>query len=51
LLNPFYSSNLSLQFTQPLLRDRSIDNNRRQIRIQRKRLDQSDADFRQRRST
>src|SRR5215208_3856974 len=48
LLNPFYSSNLALQFTQPLLRDRSIDNNRRQIRIQRKRLDQSDADFRQR---
>lgn len=48
LLNPFYSSNLSLSFTQPLLRDRSIDNNRRQIRIQRKRIDQSDADFRQR---
>ncbi|HEX7770980.1 MAG TPA: TolC family protein, partial [Pyrinomonadaceae bacterium] len=48
LLNPFYSSNLSLQFTQPLWRDRSIANNRRQIRIQRKRLDQSDADFRQR---
>ena len=48
LLNPFYSSNLSLTYTQPLLRDRSIDNNRRQIRIQRKRLDQSDADFRQR---
>jgi outer membrane protein len=48
LINPFYSSNLSLSFTQPLLRDRSIDNNRRQIRIQRKRLDQSDADFRQR---
>src|SRR5256714_4271698 len=48
LLNPFYSSNLSLQFTQPLLRDRSIDNNRPHIRIQRKRLDQSDADFRQR---
>ena len=48
LINPFYSSNLSMQFTQPLLRDRSIDNNRRNIRIQRKRLDQSDADFRQR---
>jgi HAE1 family hydrophobic/amphiphilic exporter-1 len=48
LLNPFYSSNLSLQFNQPLWRNRSIDNNRRQIRIQRKRLDQSDADFRQR---
>lgn len=47
-LNPFYSSNLSLQFTQPLLRNRPIDNNRRQIRIQKKRLEQSDADFRQR---
>ena len=45
-LNPYYSSNLSLSFTQPLWRDRSIDNNRRQIRIQRKRIDQSDADFR-----
>ena len=33
-------------FTQPLWRDRSIDNNRRQIRIQKKRLEQSDADFR-----
>jgi HAE1 family hydrophobic/amphiphilic exporter-1 len=48
LLNPFYSSNLSLTFTQPLWKNRSIDNNRRQIRIQRKRLDQSDADFRNR---
>src|SRR5688572_19978755 len=47
-LNPFYSSNLALDFTQPLLRNRSIDNNRRQIRIQKKRLEQSDADFRQR---
>src|SRR5262245_29113170 len=45
-LNPYYSSNLSLNFTQPLWRDRSIDNNRRQIRIQQKRIDQSDADFR-----
>jgi outer membrane protein TolC len=45
-LNPFYSSNLSLNFTQPIWRNRSIDNNRRQIRIQRKRIDQSDADFR-----
>ena len=45
-LNPFYSSNLSLSFTQPLWRNRSIDNNRRQIRIQKKRLEQSDADFR-----
>ena len=45
-LDPFYSSNLALTFNQPLLRNRSIDNNRRQIRIQKKRLEQSDADFR-----
>ena len=45
-LNPFYSSNLSLNYNQPLWRNRSIDNNRRQIRIQRKRVEQSDADFR-----
>jgi HAE1 family hydrophobic/amphiphilic exporter-1 len=48
LINPYYSSNLSLAYVQPLLRNRSIDNNRRQIRIQKKRLEQSDADFRQR---
>jgi outer membrane protein TolC len=47
-LNPVYSSSAGVTFTQPLLRDRSIDNNRRQIRIQRKRLEQSDADFRRR---
>ncbi|PYS49714.1 MAG: hypothetical protein DMF68_09175, partial [Acidobacteria bacterium] len=47
-INPVYSSSLGVTFTQPLLRDRSIDNNRRQIRIQRKRLEQSDADFRRR---
>lgn len=45
-INPYYSSNLSLQFTQPLWRNRAIDNNRRSIRIQKKRLEQSDADFR-----
>lgn len=48
LINPFYSSNLSLTYSQPLWRDRSIDNNRRQIRIQKKRVEQSDADFRNR---
>src|SRR5882724_8805195 len=48
LINPFYSSNLSLTYTQPLMRDRSIDNNRRQIRIQKKRVEQSAADFRNR---
>lgn len=46
ILNPFFSGNFGLTFTQPLLRNRSIDNNRRQIRIQKKRLEQSDADFR-----
>ncbi len=44
--NPVYTGNLGVTFTQPLLRNRSIDNNRRQIRIQKKRLEQSDADFR-----
>jgi outer membrane protein TolC len=47
-LNPVYSASLGVQFTQPLWRNRKIDNNRRQIRIQRKRLEQSDADFRRR---
>jgi outer membrane protein len=47
-LNPVYSASLGVQFTQPLWRNRAIDNNRRQIRIQRKRLEQTDADFRRR---
>ena len=42
-LTPFYSSNLSLAFTQPLLRNRSIDANRHAIRVQRKRLEQTDS--------
>lgn len=46
--SPVYSASAGVTFTQPLWRDRSIDNNRRQIRIQRKRLEQSDADFRRR---
>lgn len=45
-LNPVYSSSFGVTFTQPLWRNRSIDRNRRDIRIQRKRLEQSDADFR-----
>jgi len=48
LINPYYSSNLSLQVTQPLLRNRSIDGNRRNIRVQKKRLEQTDSDFRAR---
>lgn len=46
--NPVFSSSLGVSFSQPLLRDRSIDITRRNIRIQRKRLEQSDADFRRR---
>ncbi|HXG82542.1 MAG TPA: TolC family protein [Pyrinomonadaceae bacterium] len=41
-----YISNLGVNYTQPLFRDFAIDNTRRQIKIQRKRLQQSDADFR-----
>jgi HAE1 family hydrophobic/amphiphilic exporter-1 len=47
-LSPFFSSNLSLQFTQPLLRNRAIDSNRHAIRVQKKRLEQTDSDFRAR---
>jgi outer membrane protein len=47
-LTPFWSSNLSLQFTQPLVRNREIDANRHAIRVQKKRLEQTDSDFRQR---
>ena len=48
LINPYYSSNLSLNINQPLLRNRSIDSNRHSIRVQKKRLEQTDSDFRQR---
>lgn len=41
-----YSSNLGFQYNQPLLRNFGVDNNRRLIKIQRKVLQQSDADFR-----
>jgi outer membrane protein TolC len=41
-----YSSNLGFQYNQPLLRNFGIDNTRRLIKIQRKVLQQSDADFR-----
>jgi len=45
-LNPFYNSNLTLSYTQPLLRNREIDFSRRSIRIQKKAIEQSDSDFR-----
>jgi outer membrane protein TolC len=41
-----YFSNLGVTYNQPLLRNFRVDNTRRQIRIQRKRLQQSDVDFR-----
>ncbi len=41
-----YFSNLGVNYTQPLFRNFRIDSTRRQIKIQRKRLQQSDADFR-----
>lgn len=41
-----YSSNYGIRFSQPLWRNRSIDNTRRNVRIARRRLEQTDADFR-----
>ena len=41
-----YTSSLGVSYNQPLSRNLKIDNTRRQIKIQRKRLQQSDADFR-----
>lgn len=43
-----YFSSFGVRFTQPLFRNRGIDNTRRNLTIARKRLQQSDADFRQR---
>lgn len=45
--NPSFNSELGVQISQPLFRDRAIDAARRDIRVQRTRLRQSDADFRQ----
>ncbi|HUF05083.1 MAG TPA: TolC family protein [Aridibacter sp.] len=47
-LNPTFLTNFGVTFTQPLLKDLSIDNTRRQVRIQRNVIAQSDADFRRR---
>lgn len=47
-LNPTYQTNFGVTFTQPILKNRDIDGTRRQIRIQRKVIAQSDADFRRR---
>ncbi len=41
-----YSSNTGIRFTQPLMRNFGIDNVRRNLKIARRRLEQTDADFR-----
>jgi outer membrane protein len=41
-----YSSQLGFRYNQPLLRNRSIDANRRSLKIARRVLEQTDADFR-----
>jgi HAE1 family hydrophobic/amphiphilic exporter-1 len=46
-LNPQYNSSFSLQLRQPLMRNLSIDDTRRRIRIASRRLDLSDSQFRQ----
>jgi len=47
-LNPQYSTALNFEIRQPILRNFSIDDARRRIRIARRSLDLSDAQFRQR---
>lgn len=47
-LSPQYNPQLAFNFTQPLFRNFKTDNNRRQIKITKKSLDLSDAQFRQR---
>ncbi|MGE0104338.1 MAG: TolC family protein [Blastocatellales bacterium] len=48
LFSPQYSPVLTVNLTQPLMRNYKIDTTRRQISINKKRLDLSDAQFRQR---
>ncbi|HWS55917.1 MAG TPA: TolC family protein, partial [Pyrinomonadaceae bacterium] len=47
-LNPQYPSSLVFNYTQPVLRGRSFDQNRRAIEIARRNLSLTDAQFRQR---
>ncbi len=44
-LNPTFSSTLGISYNQPLFKNFAIDAQRQQIRIQRKRIDQSDSDL------
>lgn len=41
-----YSSQIGVRYTQPLFRNLKIDNTRRNLKIARRRLEQTDADFR-----
>ena len=45
-LNPTWTTNMGVSFTQPIFKNRKIDQPRRLIKIQRKLIAQSDADFR-----
>lgn len=47
-LNPTFNSSLTFTYTQPLLRNFSLDATRRSIRVAKKSLDISDSQFRQR---
>jgi HAE1 family hydrophobic/amphiphilic exporter-1 len=47
-LNPQYPTALTFSYTQPILRGREFDQNRRQIEIGKKNLSLTDAQFRQR---
>jgi outer membrane protein TolC len=47
-LNPSYATSFSVSYTQPLLRGRSIDDNRRRIEIAKRNLSLTDIQFRQR---
>jgi HAE1 family hydrophobic/amphiphilic exporter-1 len=44
-LTPYFNSQLTIDFTQPLLRNRAIDPYRAELKIRRKRLDLSETDF------
>jgi outer membrane protein TolC len=44
--NPIYSSSLGVRYRQPLSRNFNVDNTRRNIKISKKLLQQTDADFR-----
>ncbi|MGH9827460.1 MAG: TolC family protein, partial [Blastocatellia bacterium] len=46
-LNPLFTSSLQVTFVQPLMRNLSVDANRRQIQVLKRQLDVSDSQFRQ----